>query len=90
MNRKKAIDTIKEVFGEDRYGIRDTLTDEQAEAIRFALFALKHPERMCCGRCEAFGDEDVNGDGWCYRKDKFATCDDKPCGALTRREEDRD
>ena len=88
MDRKKAIAVIEEIFEVDSLGFLSSFSDEQDEAIRFALYALKHPELIRCGRCETFADEDVNGDGWCYHKDKFATCDDEPCGAFTRRKED--
>lgn len=87
-DRKTAIATIREMFEADSLGIGATITDEQDEAIRFALFALEHPERIRCGGCETFADEDVNGDGWCSRKDKFAACDDDACGAFARRRED--
>ena len=88
MNRNKAIEVIEEIFELDSLGFLSSFSDEQDEAIRFALYALKHPERIRCGRCETFADEDVNGDGWCYYKDRFATCEDEPCGAFTRRAED--
>ena len=88
MDRKKAIAVIEEIFEIDSLGFLSSFSDEQDEAIRFALYALKHPELIRCGRCETFADEDVNGDGWCYHKDRFATCDDEPCGAFTRRAED--
>lgn len=88
MDRKKAIAVIEDIFEMDSLGFLSSFSDEQEEAIRFALYALRHPELIRCGRCETFADEDVNGDGWCYHKDKFATCDGGPCGAFTRRAED--
>ena len=88
MDRKKAIAVIEEIFEIDSLGFLSSFSDEQDEAIRFALYALKHPELIRCGRCETFADEYANGDGWCYHKDRFATCDDEPCGAFTRRAED--
>lgn len=41
MDRESAIRTIEEIFEMDQYGIWDTLTDEQTDAIRFALQNLK-------------------------------------------------
>ena len=46
MDRGSAVEIIEEIFGEDRYGIGRTLTDEQASAIQFALHNLKDPERL--------------------------------------------
>lgn len=45
MNRERAAEIIEEIFEEDRYGIGPTLTDEQVEAIQFALQNLKEPAR---------------------------------------------
>ena len=88
IDRKKAIAVIEEIFETDSLGFLSGFSDEQDEAIRFALYALKYPERIRCGRCETFADESAIGDGWCYLKNRFATCDDEPCGAFTRRAED--
>lgn len=45
MDRGRAAKIIEEIFEEDQYGIGPTLTDEQVEAIQFALQNLKEPER---------------------------------------------
>lgn len=79
MNRGEAIGTIKEIFGADQYGIRDTLTDEQTEAIKMSLNALENPECMSCGYCQKFADESTDGWGWCEYHDRSAMCDDKAC-----------
>jgi hypothetical protein len=49
-------------------------------AISVALHALKEPREMCCGGCQRFTDEDVNGVGWCEEHDREAYCDEPPCG----------
>lgn len=49
-------------------------------AISIALHALKEPREMCCGGCQQFTDEDVNGVGWCEEHDCEAYCDEPPCG----------
>ena len=49
-------------------------------AISIALYALKEPREMCCGGCQRFTDEDVNGVGWCEEHDREAYCDEPPCG----------
>lgn len=79
MDRANAIEIIEEIFGEDRYGIRDTLTDEQIEAIQIALHSLKAPECMSCGYCQELADEDSDGWGWCKQHDRAAHCNDEPC-----------
>lgn len=49
-------------------------------AISIALYALKEPREMCCGGCQRFTDEDVNGVGWCEEHDREAYCDEPPSG----------
>jgi len=80
MTRGEAIKIIEEIFGADQYGIHDTFTDEQIEAIQLSLHALKEPECMSCGYCQRFVDEGMDGWGWCEHHDRSAICDDKPCG----------
>lgn len=41
MDRANAIEIIEEIFGEDRYGIGVTMTEDQTEAIGLALQSLK-------------------------------------------------
>lgn len=48
-------------------------------ALELAIFALEFPEKMCCGGCEFFCDEDAEGRGWCYHHDRYAECDDRVC-----------
>ena len=43
MDRKKAIAVIEEIFEMDSLGFLSSFSDEQDEAIRFALYALKYP-----------------------------------------------
>lgn len=45
MDKGRAAKIIEEIFEGDQYGIGPTLTDEQVEAIQFALQNLKEPER---------------------------------------------
>lgn len=80
MKRADAIKTIEEIFDTDKYGFRDSFTDEQGAAIRMALTALKNPECMSCGYCQRFADEDAEGEGWCEEHDRASFCDDSPCG----------
>ena len=64
----------------DTYGFRDSMTDEQIEAIQMALNALEFPECMNCGSCQRFVDEDAEGNGWCEEHDRSAKCSDGVCG----------
>lgn len=48
MTREKAIEIIEEIFCTDQYGIKDTLTDEQTEALFYALRCLKVQEYSLC------------------------------------------
>ena len=80
MKRRDAVKTIHEIFEEDAYGLRDTMTDEQSEAIWMALNALEFPECMNCGGCQRFVDEDTEGNGWCEEHDRSANCEDSVCG----------
>lgn len=65
MKRSDAVKIIHEILEKDTYGFRDSMTDEQIEAIWMALSALDSPECMICGSCQRFVDEDTEGDGWC-------------------------
>lgn len=44
MDRERAIEVIEEIFETDSLGLFSTLSDEQIEAVQFALYALKCPE----------------------------------------------
>ena len=56
MKRYDAVKAIHEILEKDTYGFRDSMTDEQIEAIWMALNALEFPERNCkdsvCGYYE--------------------------------------
>lgn len=80
MKRADAVKIIHEIFETDTYGFRDSMTDEQIEAIWMALNALEFPECMNCGGCQRFVDEDAEGDGWCEEHDRSAKCSDGVCG----------
>lgn len=80
MKRIDAVKTIHEILETDTYGFRDSMTDEQIEAIRMALNALEFPECMNCGGCQRFVDEDTEGNGWCEKHDRSANCEDSVCG----------
>ena len=74
MKRSDAVKAIHEILEKDTYGFRDSMTDEQIEAIQMALNALEFPECMNCG------DEDTEGNGWCEEHDRSANCKDSVCG----------
>ena len=80
MKRAVAAKIIHEIFDTDTYGFRDSMTDEQQEAIQMALNALENPECMSCGYCQKFVDESADGWGWGEEHDRSALCEDKPCG----------
>ena len=80
MKRSDAVKIIHEILEKDTYGFRDSMTDEQIEAIWMALGALDSPECMICGSCQRFVDEDTEGDGWCEEHDRSANCKDSVCG----------
>lgn len=63
MKRSDAVKIIHEILEKDTYGFRDSMTDEQIEAIWMALSALDSPECMICGSCQRFVDKDTEGDG---------------------------
>ena len=77
MKRSDAVKIIHEILEKDTYGFRDSMTDEQIEAI---WMALDSPECMICGSCQRFVDEDTEGDGWCEEHDRPANCKDSVCG----------
>ena len=80
MKRSDAVKIIHEILEKDTYGFRDSMTDEQIEAIWMVLGALDSPECMICGSCQRFVDEDTEGDGWCEEHDRPANCKDSVCG----------
>lgn len=80
MIRIDAVKTIHEILETDTYGFRDSMTDEQIEAIWMALNALEFPECMNCGGCKRFVDEDAEGYGRCDEHDQPAYCEDSVCG----------
>ena len=62
MKRSDAIAIIEREQSKGRF------ESELDTAIGIALHALKEPREMCCGGCQRFGDEDVNGVGWCEER----------------------
>lgn len=54
-------------------------------ALELAIYALEHPEKMCCGGCEFFCDEEAEGRGWCHYHDRYAECDDCPCHGFEKK-----
>lgn len=79
MKRKDAVKIIHEILDTDTYGFRDSMTDEQQEAMWMALNALEFPDCMCCGGCQIFVDEDTDGNGWCNEHDRPAAYSDPVC-----------
>ncbi len=88
MNQEKAVEILKELLEQDSLGIRDSMSDEQIEAMKLALFALENPQCVTCGGCAKFSDEDTEGRGWCEPNDRPAHCDEGPCGRYEKRSQE--
>ena len=79
MRRFEAATIIRALLTTDQYKVKDSLTDEQLEAIQMAYWALRNPENLCCGFCAKFeiGEEDKTG--WCLYHDRAADSSDSAC-----------
>lgn len=79
MRRYEAIRVIKELLTTDQYKVKDSLTDDQFDAIQMAFWALENPEMLCCGFCEKFENEEIPYSGWCLCHDRSAEVSDSAC-----------
>lgn len=86
MNQEEAVKVLKELLEHDSLGILGSMSDEQIEAVKLALFELENPECVNCGGCVKFSDEDAEGYGWCEPNGWTAHCDEGPCGKYESRD----
>lgn len=74
MNRREAIHVIESMLDGST-----VLTVQAINAMVISLEALKHPEKISCGGCSLFKDEDAYGYGMCSRHQKTVNCTDQDC-----------
>ena len=48
VRRFEAAQIIKELLTTDQYKVKDSLTDDQFDAIQMAFWALENPGMLCC------------------------------------------
>lgn len=73
MKRREAISII------ERAQDNGSFASELDEAVSLALYALKYPEKISCGACASFVDEDIFGNAWCSEQRKCINCSDSSC-----------
>lgn len=73
MKRGEAISII------ERAQDNGSFEPELYEAVSLALYALKYPDKISCGGCSLFKDEDAYGDGMCSKHQKTVNCTDQDC-----------
>lgn len=86
MNHEKAVRVLKELLEHDSLGILGSMSDEQIEAVKLALYEMENPESTNCGGCAKFSDEDAEGCGWCEPNDRPARYNEGPCGRYESRD----
>lgn len=86
MNQEEAVKVLKELLEHDSLGILGSMSDEQIEAVKLALFELENPECVNCGGCAKFTEEDAMGRGWCEPNDRPAHYKEGPCGRYESRD----
>lgn len=74
VNRREAICVIESMLDGST-----VLTAQAVNAMVLSLEALKHPEKISCGGCSLFKDEDAYGDGMCSKHQKTVNCTDQDC-----------
>ncbi len=79
MRRFEAAQIIKELLTTDQYKVKDSLTDDQFDAIQMAFWALENPGMLCCGFCVKFEKEENSYSGWCQFHDRSAEVSDSVC-----------
>ena len=56
MNHEKAAQVLNELLEHDSLGILGSMSDEQIEAVKLALYEMENPERTNCGGCAKFAE----------------------------------
>ena len=73
MKRREAINIIERAQNNGHFA------SELDEAVSLALYALKYPDKISCGACAFFVDEDIFGNAWCSKRRKCINCSDSSC-----------